>query len=336
MIDIYRQYLEKYALSRNEIEQTLECVSNSDIHIFGATGALGLSFLKLLNIYKIRAQSVTLYVRKSSDIQDWNNYSNAFGANVKCVFIVADIEDIDLSNIDNNSTVLFFLGSAQPQKFMKDPNTLFRINVALLSRVVLKQPKYIFYSSTSEIYSGIRDCANEDSPTVSTPQHPRGAYIESKRCGEAVLASLSNEGTRSVSFRIALATPPHPISDDNRILADLVNMAKTNGEVSLRGGWNSVRQYQWGPACILKILWAGYCGSEKLYNISGGEKITLEELAKNICNFYSAMYVDKKNDNYADMGAPESVQVSSQRLEDELKYKFTHEPISELLNVYLK
>ena len=93
---------------------------------------------------------------------------------------------------------------------MNDPLSLFEINVGLLSKVTLRAPKYIFYTSTSEIYSGLTSLADESSATISTPQHPRGAYIESKRCGEAILSHLSSPQTKSVSFRVALATPPSP------------------------------------------------------------------------------------------------------------------------------
>jgi nucleoside-diphosphate-sugar epimerase len=335
MINKYRDYLEKYALPKKEIDRIVSILNVSDVHILGGTGALGLSFLKIINIYKINIKNLTVYIRSSSDLEEWNEYSSKYKINIKYIYYEENIEQTNLVNITNKSTVLYFIGSAQPQKFMKDPQSLFQINIELLRRIVKKSPKYIFYTSTSEIYTGIKTIAIETSPTVSTPQHPRGAYIEAKRCGEAILSSMTENPTRSVSFRVALATPPSPLKEDNRILADLINLAKNTNTVKLKGGWNSVRQYQWGPSCILKILWAGYFGKEILYNIAGGELITLEELAKKIAIYYSVNYHEQDKTQFDNMGAPDFVEVSSIRLQNEIGIKLSVEPIEELIKILL-
>jgi hypothetical protein len=140
--------------------------------------------------------------------------------------------------------------------------------------------------------------------------------------------------TRSVSFRIALATPPNQLLNDSRVLSDLVCMASEQKHVELKGGWDSIRQYQWGPVCIVKLLWAGYFGKSNLYNISGGEVVSLEELAMLIAKLFNAEYENNKHKSYFTLGAPEYVKVSSERLNSEANYTFPEEKLFVLLNVY--
>jgi nucleoside-diphosphate-sugar epimerase len=328
-------YLDKYGLPHTQLSMVIDSLNESKIHLFGATGALGLSFLKILELYRVIPKGITLYTRESSNLDPWLKYAEDLNVNINYIFLSDNLDNVNLSTINNSSTVCFFLGSAQPQKFMLDPKSLFKININLLSEIALREPKHVFFSSTSEIYSGVSDVANENIPTVSTPQHPRGSYIESKRCGEAVLSSLSSKYTKSVSFRVALASPPYTIPGDNRILADLVQMAKDKQMVSLKGGWDSIRQYQWGPVCILKMLWAGYFGGHGVYNISGGERITLEQLGIAIAKKFNVKYINTRQELYNDLGAPNSVQISIKRLEQELNYIFDVEKIDELLDVYI-
>lgn len=331
----YQNYLSQYSIPEYECKRVIDRLRGGDVHVLGATGALGLSLLKILSTYQVVVDRLVLYIRKTSDVKDWHSYAVRFGVKITYIYIEPNLKESDLSHISSSSIVFFLLGYAQPQKFMSDPRTLFRINVDLLMSIVDKEPEYIFYTSTSEIYTGLLCEADESIGTLSTPQHLRGPYIESKRCGEAILASMSSDSTRSVSFRVALATPPHPMIGDNRILADLVRMAKEEGKTSLKGGWESIRQYQWGPVCLLKMMWAGFFGFNKVYNIAGGQRVTLRRLAELIASYYKVPYVENKDQAYKDIGAPDSVQVSMRRLEAEMGIHFKEEPIEKLIDMYL-
>lgn len=333
--DIYAEYFEKYGLIKEKLTKLKEKLQGQSIHLFGATGALGLSFLSFLEINSINPKQLIIYVRKTSDFSRWVEFSSSRRIDLKVIFFVDNSLKADLSSIGGDSTVLYFLGYGQPKKFMLNPLEIFRINIEFLIEVLQKSPQYFFYASTSEIYSGLKILAREDSPTNSTPQHIRGAYIESKRSGEAILSNIPKSNTRAVSFRVALACPPFQIESDERILSDLVRMAKEKKEVSLKGGWDLVRQFQWGPLCIEKLLWAGYFGIHPLYNVSGGEPITLECLAKKIADYFGAEYIDIKTRNFDSTGAPDLVSVSSERLENEAEQKFPVEKIDDLLGVYL-
>lgn len=213
----YVNYMAKYFMPQDRVNILKDKIANEELHIFGSTGALGLSCLMFFKIFSIKPKKIIIYSREKSKINNWIDYACQNKIKIEIIKFKNNSFDIDLSKIESNSSILYFIGFAQPQKFMDDPYSLFEINVCLLSKITLKSPKFIFYTSTSEIYSGLSTPANECSATVSTPQHPRGAYIEGKRCGEAVLSHLSCAHTRSVSFRVALATPPYPLEQANRI-----------------------------------------------------------------------------------------------------------------------
>ena len=136
------------------------------------------------------------------------------------------------------------------------------------------------YISTSEIYAGIDGDIDENSFTKSKPQNSRGVYVESKRLAEAIVSNiLSKKINRTASFRVALAFPPRCIEGDTRVLADLISSGK-KGIVTLNGGAEYIRQYQYGPNAAIKILSAIANGESSLYNNSGSHITTLGDLAK--------------------------------------------------------
>jgi hypothetical protein len=328
-----KKYFETYAPPPRILSKLKKRLENSQIDLFGCTGGLGLSFFEILRFYGIKPKAINFYVRKKSDFDLWAIFVKESKIKHKIYYFKPDTLDVEIKAINKNSTVLFFLGYAQPKKFMQDPESLFLINQLLL-KVALKKPAYIFYSSTSEIYSGISGVASEATIPITTPNHVRSAYIESKRSAEAILNNLKGH-SRYVSFRIALASPPFYKVSDNRILADLFTMAINKKYVKLSGGWDSARQYQWGPICVIKILCAGFFGKSFLYNVSGGEAITLEVLAKTIAKYLNVQYENTNHIKFNELGAPKNVKISSSLLESELGIKFKKEKILDLIKIYI-
>lgn len=335
MTNLDNIYAEKYFFNQINKSVFKNEIRNSEFHIFGASGALGLSLLRLFERFDLDPKNIILYGRNSTRFHQWEVY--ALAKDIPHKIIRSDnFGSINLGCITKDSTVIYFPGYAQPVKFMANPGSLFDLNVTTLKRIVEKNPKRLFYASTTEIYTGLNGKVAEDSHTISTPSHPRGAYIESKRSGEAILAHCSSPNTKAVSFRIALATSPSHIPDDNRILSDIVASALNEGVVQLKGGGDSIRQYQWGPICIAKILYAGFFGKHILYNIAGGESITLTQLAESIARKLNVPYINKTFLNPQDIGAPRSVDISTKRFDDEFSLALPIESLDELLDVYLQ
>lgn len=326
-------YLKNHFLNHIEFIEFESQINNAEFHIFGSSGALGLSLLELFSTIDFTPQSVILYGRNSSNLDAWHNWGAANNVRV-CAIRADSLLDVDLTSITEKSTVVYLPGYAQPAKFMAKPGELFDLNITLLKRVIEKNPRHLFFSSTTEIYSGIDGKISEDSHTVTTPSHSRGAYIEAKRCAEALLAHFASKETKAVSFRIALATPPHHIPNDNRILSDIVSSALDTKQVKLRGGWDSIRQYQWGPVCLAKLIYAGFNGKNGLYNIAGGQNVTLEHLARTVADKLDATYIENNAQN-EDIGAPQSVCISTELFDSEFSLKLPIENLGDLLDVYL-
>ncbi|MBU3589080.1 NAD(P)-dependent oxidoreductase [Polynucleobacter sp. 80A-SIGWE] len=334
-MSLEKNYFEKYFFNHINRAAFKDVIGRSDFHIFGGTGALGLSLLYLFQHFDLTPASLTLYGRNSSKFNEWEKYAIDISIPFKSVKSES-LNNVDLTSITKGSTVIYFPGYAQPVKFMANPGSLFDLNITTLKNIIERAPRQVFYSSTTEIYTGLSGRVAEESHTVSTPSHPRGAYIESKRGGEAILAHCALPNTRAVSFRVALATPPSHIPGDNRILSDIVASALNKHVIQLKGGWDSIRQYQWGPICIAKILYSGFFGMQNLYNIAGGESITLGHLAQSVACKLEVPYVNRVESSEQDIGAPPSVDISTKRFEGEFSLALPIESLHEMLDVYLQ
>lgn len=306
--------------------------SNKHCFIFGATGALGQSLRFFLSHFKIKPKSITIFYRNKNNLKEWSDYAQL--NNIKLIFKKFNTS-LKGVHFDNDSVVFNFIGYAQPFKFMSDPESLFSLHSTFLINLVKKTPKYIFFASSSEIYSGVIGKATEFTPSVSLTNSPRSAYIESKKFAETILNNMTSNETRYVSFRIALATHPFHSKDDNRLLTDIVNKAQINKVVKIENAGNFIRTYQWGPLCIAKIISAGFFGNSNIYNISGGQPLAIKNIARKIAKFLKLEFINKDKKSHLD-GAPRIVNVSSNLLEKELGVRFKKESFNELISIYLK
>ena len=135
---------------------------------------------------------------------------------------------------------------------------------------------------------------------------------------EAIVSNiLSKKINRTASFRVALAFPPRSIKGDTRVLADLISSGK-KGIVTLNGGAEYIRQYQFGPNAAIKILSAMANGKSTLYNNSGSHIITLGNLAKLISKILD-VELDIKS-NLGDTSAPVSVIINHDLIDSESGY----------------
>lgn len=298
-----------------------ELYNDKPLILEGANGSLGLSFAEILFEEKI-IPSLILLTTYSSDINPiWQKVCSN-------IFHIKNVDDLDfqkrneiIKGFSSKSVVnvIFASGYGQPNKFLNDPFSVIEANIlTLLKYSQYKNVGSFAYISTSEIYAGIDGDIDENSDTKSKPQNSRGIYIESKRLAEAIVANiLSNKINRTASFRVALAFPPRCIEGDTRVLADLISSGK-NGVVTLNGGAEYIRQYQFGPNAAIKILSAMANGKSTLYNNSGSHIITLGNLAKLISKILD-VELDIKS-NLIDASAPVSVIINHDLIDSESGY----------------
>jgi len=198
--------------------------------IEGANGSMGLSISTVLREIKIKPSKILLTTFKSAPHSHWvNNHDCVFSLkSVDSNFQIKRREIIE--SFGDGVNVIYGAGYGRPNMFLADGDGVINSNVGnLLAYSEFKNILSLAYMSSSELYTGSMKEVNEESPLLSTPQHPRGIYIEAKRLGESIVSNiLSKTIGRVAVYRIALATPPMMLENDGRVLADLIKSAMKN------------------------------------------------------------------------------------------------------------
>lgn len=304
-------------ISEKDKKHLVEIYNQNIFILVGANGSLGLSILKILKDYGIRPTKVILITNSS------NVCTNFLDSKTTYVHLKRGEEGfsnaLDESISGEEVNLFYAAGYGQPAKFSANPAEVISANTEHLLQYQKYKLNNFAYISTSEIYAGLDGVANENTATVSNPLSPRAVYIESKRLGEAIVNNvLSKNAKRHASYRVALAFPPVLLSDDQRVLADLINGGLKNGIVRLNGGAQFMRQYQYGPNAAIKILASLIFGHSVLYNNSGSHVLTLEQLARSVGSILD-LPVDI-SDEIFDASAPKTVLVDSNLINVESRY----------------
>jgi nucleoside-diphosphate-sugar epimerase len=202
----------------------------------------------------------------------------------------------------------------QPQKFSEEWRDTVTLNVDGLLRL-LDATQRLGFASTTEIYSGLTVPAAESMSGITSTEHPRAIYIESKRLGEAICARSGI----AVANRIALASGPYPRADDSRAIYQIIRRARSDGLVSLTGGATNIRQYQYSFACALRFIVSTLLGRQLIYNNAGPYLLSMEHLARAIAGGLR-MEFRSIEDTQSLVGAPAVVSVSTARIADEFPF----------------
>lgn len=182
---------------------------------------------------------------------------------------------------------VFAAGYGQPAKFTSNGmNTLLLNTIGVYNTLTsLNEGGRALYLSSSEIYSGnTKPPFRETDVGMTTPQHPRGCYIEAKRCGEAICSAYNSSYTRNqaVVARVALAYGPGTAKDDDRVLNQFIKSAITTGKITLRDNGQAIRTYSYVADTVEVLLNALLRGSSDVYNVGGKSKTTIANLARKI------------------------------------------------------
>jgi nucleoside-diphosphate-sugar epimerase len=178
--------------------------------------------------------------------------------------------------------IFHLAGYGQPDKFSINPYTTIDLNTGVLLHLITKNLEFggsILFASTSEIYSGLTVEATEDMVGTTTPAHPRACYIESKRCGEALIHALNEKGYNGKIARIALAYGPGCRYDDTRVMSDFIRMGLENKHIAPRGGLRNVRTYNYVTDTVQMLFNILLNGKQTVYNVGGESSLTIGRLA---------------------------------------------------------
>ena len=179
--------------------------------------------------------------------------------------------------------IIHAAGYGQPGKFMADPVKTLQLNTSCtlaLFDILNSQGSFLFIS-TSEVYSGLVKSPFKETQIGSTnTDHPRGCYIEAKRCGEAICNAQSTRGFAARSARVALAYGPGTKKNDHRVLNQFIQRALKDGAIRLQDLGEAKRTYCYVSDTV-EILWnIMLYGEKSIYNVGGESRTTIGELAK--------------------------------------------------------
>lgn len=223
----------------------------------------------------------------------------------------------------NADFVIHGAGYAQPARFMEheletiDVNTNWTLKLA---RALKKDGRMIFLS-TSEVYSGSpHQRHSEDDIGTTSPAHARAAYIESKRCGEAIVHAARREGKAVSAARVSLAYGPGVKRGDARVLNQFIAAALKGGEIVLQDGGQARRTYCYVTDVVEMLLLILMKGTQPVYNVGGQGEITILSLARRIAAQLPGVVVKApRGMGHANTGAPAHVTLDISRTKQEFK-----------------
>ena len=186
-----------------------------------------------------------------------------------------------------------------------------------------KKGKFLFISS-SEVYSGlIKTKLRENDIGNTNPSHFRSCYIESKRCGEAIVNAYRKKGYNAKSARLCLAYGPGVKKDDNRVLNEFIKKGMLSKKITISGGEKNTRAYIYITDAIKMLTNILFFSKENVYNVGGNQKISILGLAKLIAEELKVSFINKK-DKKNNQGAPNHVQINIDKYKKEFgNLKFT-------------
>jgi len=215
-------------------------------------------------------------------------------------------------------TIIHAATYGQPNKFMENKLETIKVNTRrteeLLGGYLNNNGKFLFIS-TSELYNGATPPYTEHSIGITTPSHPRAAYIEGKRCGETIVNIYRERGANAKSVRLSLAYGEGTRKNDGRALNRFIQKGLQNSEIRLMDEGKALRTYIYVGDAVEMMMNVLYKGEKEVYNIGGDSTVTIVELA-NMIGKETGKPVMLGHGTGAE-GAPQDTKMSIQRYIDE-------------------
>lgn len=212
--------------------------------------------------------------------------------------------------------IIHAAGYASPAKFLEHARETAFLNTTALMILLGKLNKggRLVFLSTSEVYSGQHSKGHVESDIgTSLPSDPRGIYIESKRCGEAICHTARREKITAISARVCLAYGPGVKRGDKRVMSELIDNAIQYGSITLKDGGSAFRSYCYVDDVAKMLMNILMKGQQSLYNVGGNSHTTICGLAQRIGRMTNATVRIPRNMAPALDGSPSRVVLSMNR-----------------------
>ena len=288
-------------------------LENKKILVTGASGLVGNYFSSLFQeILKSSSAEFELYLSSKS-----GEFNLIIDKSTK--IIIGDLCDYSkISELPEFDLIIHAAGYAQPSKFLGDARNTIKINTEVTYALIQKVKvggRFLYFSS-SEVYSNLSNPPfRETQIGMSNTDHPRAAYIESKRLGETIV-HLANKDRKIVanSVRLALAYGPGAKQDDSRVMTSIIRQALENKEIRLMDHGTAWRTYCY----ILDVVEMAYAvllhGTGQVYNIGGISRVQIKDVAEKVGLETNSIVVYPKDELLTLKGAPVDVSLDLERI----------------------
>jgi len=290
-------------------------LSGKTVLITGASGLLGSYFAQVFMHLELSGNGPAklFLTSKSGKFQfDTGNFTEIIEGNLANGGL--------LSGLPNADIIIHAAGYGQPGKFLENEFLTLELNTTVTLSLInkVKQGGKFLFLSSSEVYSGLGEPPfSENQIGTTNTDHPRSAYIEAKRTGEAITHVAYKRGKIGAkSVRLSLAYGPGTKIDDSRVLNSFIRQAILNKRIEMIDTGQSMRTYCYLTDAIEMCLEALGKGNDPIYNVGGVSRIRIRELAKLICESTGSELVSPPNDNHALTGAPNDVWLNLSKITD--------------------
>jgi nucleoside-diphosphate-sugar epimerase len=223
-----------------------------------------------------------------------------------------------IEQLPESDIIIHCAGYAQPSLFLANPLESISLNTSVLIQLFskLKNNGVMTNLSSSEVYNGNQNFPQDEHQIgTTTPDHPRAAYIESKRCGEAIINAFRNMNQeKSISLRLSLAYGPGTRRGDKRVLSQFIEKALSEKKIVLRDQGSAIRTYLYIDDAIEQIIGAILWGDESVYNIAGTQQVSILGLAQAIADLTDSTIILPEEMESNSLAAPDTVWCDSQKI----------------------
>ena len=300
--------------SVDEIYQTTY-FKEKTILITGASGLLGSNLLRYFN----NMDKTSLGPERVYALSKSGTYNPFTVSHDLVEYLTGNLLDpLFLEQLPEVDIIIHCAGYAQPSLFLANPLESISLNTNVLIQIFskLKKNGIIANLSSSEVYSGNQNFPQDEHQIGSTtPSHPRAAYIESKRCGEAIINAFRQMNEeKAVSLRLSLAYGPGTKKGDKRVLSQFISQALSEKRIVLRDQGKAIRTYLYIDDAIEQIVGAILWGDETVYNIAGTQQVSILALAQTIATITNSAIVFPEESELNPLSAPDLVWCDSQKI----------------------
>lgn len=277
----------------------LEKLEGARVLITGASGLIGLSLLATVAAARQAGVSAEIFAgisqRPSAAFSEIARWANAR-------VVRSDLSAAQgFDGLPEADVVVHAAGSGDPGVFGSHKAETLSLGACATLALVRRLPSdgRLLFLSSSEVYQGLGDQpADESMCGTTTPQHPRAAYIEAKRAGEAACSIGRERGLGVTVARLAMTYGPGAAQGDTRVVNALVERCLSSSSTQLVDSGSAVRTLLYTRDAA-ELLWrVALQGVHAVYNVAGQTVTSIREMAD---------LVAEKTDSQVMSGGGESV-----------------------------